>query len=152
MGDDKMKLLVHLCKKREFRENFKVILYSRNSTSLTSTLDAFSIPASYRDSIVMCQQPEGTAGVSSSVIRERILSGESCEDLLFHGVQDLLNKSMAVVPNQGTNQGSNEEVKQKNLEQSTIIQGLVGVTGFEPATSRPPAERATKLRHTPEQK
>ena len=27
---------------------------------------------------------------------------------------------------------------------------IVGVTGFEPATSRPPAERATKLRHTPE--
>ena len=25
----------------------------------------------------------------------------------------------------------------------------VGATGFEPATSRPPAERATKLRHTP---
>ena len=25
----------------------------------------------------------------------------------------------------------------------------LGVTGFEPATSRPPAERATKLRHTP---
>ena len=29
---------------------------------------------------------------------------------------------------------------------------LVGVTGFEPATSRPPAERATKLRHTPIEK
>ena len=25
----------------------------------------------------------------------------------------------------------------------------VGATGFEPATSRPPAVRATKLRHTP---
>ena len=27
---------------------------------------------------------------------------------------------------------------------------LVGATGFEPATSRPPAVRATKLRHTPQ--
>ena len=27
----------------------------------------------------------------------------------------------------------------------------VGATGFEPATSRPPAVRATKLRHTPQQ-
>lgn len=26
---------------------------------------------------------------------------------------------------------------------------FIGVTGFEPATSRPPAVRATKLRHTP---
>ena len=25
----------------------------------------------------------------------------------------------------------------------------IGATGFEPATSRPPAVRATKLRHTP---
>ena len=25
----------------------------------------------------------------------------------------------------------------------------LGATGFEPATSRPPAVRATKLRHTP---
>ena len=29
---------------------------------------------------------------------------------------------------------------------------LIGATGFEPATSRPPAVRATKLRHTPKQK
>ena len=28
---------------------------------------------------------------------------------------------------------------------------LIGATGFEPATSRPPAVRATKLRHTPKQ-
>ena len=26
---------------------------------------------------------------------------------------------------------------------------LVGATGFEPATSSPPAKRATKLRHAP---
>lgn len=28
----------------------------------------------------------------------------------------------------------------------------IGATGFEPATSRPPAVRATKLRHTPQQR
>ena len=27
----------------------------------------------------------------------------------------------------------------------------IGASGFEPATSRPPAVRATKLRHTPQQ-
>lgn len=36
---------------------------------------------------------------------------------------------------------------QKRYRQPVSFQ--VGVTGFEPATSRPPAERATKLRHTP---
>ena len=30
-----------------------------------------------------------------------------------------------------------------------IFIDIIGATGFEPATSRPPAERATKLRHTP---
>ena len=29
------------------------------------------------------------------------------------------------------------------------FKGKIGATGFEPATSRPPAARATKLRHTP---
>ena len=32
---------------------------------------------------------------------------------------------------------------------SYITIHLIGATGFEPATSRPPAVRATKLRHTP---
>ena len=30
-----------------------------------------------------------------------------------------------------------------------FLQYQIGATGFEPATSRPPAVRATKLRHTP---
>ena len=30
-----------------------------------------------------------------------------------------------------------------------LLQYQIGATGFEPATSRPPAVRATKLRHTP---
>jgi hypothetical protein len=30
-----------------------------------------------------------------------------------------------------------------------LISFPIGATGFEPATSRPPAVRATKLRHTP---
>ena len=33
--------------------------------------------------------------------------------------------------------------------QRSGVKEKIGVTGFEPATSRPPAERATKLRHTP---
>ena len=35
--------------------------------------------------------------------------------------------------------------------QTLVFKEKIGATGFEPATSRPPAERATKLRHTPEQ-
>ena len=38
------------------------------------------------------------------------------------------------------------EDKKKCRKYSTFN---IGATGFEPATSRPPAVRATKLRHTP---
>ena len=37
-----------------------------------------------------------------------------------------------------------------NLMRKSLTKTSVGATGFEPATSRPPAVRATKLRHTPQ--
>ena len=90
MGDDKMNLLVHLCKKREFRDNFKVILYSRDDKNLTGTLEGLKIPKDYLKTIVLCQQPEGLAGVSSSLIRERLISGDSSDDMLPSGVGEML--------------------------------------------------------------
>ena len=36
------------------------------------------------------------------------------------------------------------------LLKTLIFKRKIGATGFEPATSRPPAVRATKLRHTPQ--
>lgn len=38
----------------------------------------------------------------------------------------------------------------KQVRTNNIHTCLVGVTGLEPATSRPPAVRASQLRHTPE--
>ncbi len=43
----------------------------------------------------------------------------------------------------------NKKSSQQQMDWKPIIFKQIGVTGFEPATSRPPAERATKLRHTP---
>ena len=43
-----------------------------------------------------------------------------------------------------------EAHKKRSPQFSFYLQQKIGATGFEPATSRPPAERATKLRHTPE--
>ena len=92
MGDDKMNLLTHLYKKREFRDNFKVILYSRNDSSLTSTLEGLKISKEFMNSIVMCPQPEGLAGVSSSLIRERLINGDSFDDMLPAGVGEMLKE------------------------------------------------------------
>ena len=41
------------------------------------------------------------------------------------------------------------DCKKADMIPSHISSKSIGATGFEPATSRPPAERATKLRHTP---
>lgn len=99
MGDDKMKLLVHLCKKKEFRDNFKVILYSRDDENLTSTLEGLKISKDYLKTIVLCQQPEGLAGVSSSLIRDRLISGNSFDDMLPAGVGEMLKEyAQNVVP------------------------------------------------------
>ena len=39
--------------------------------------------------------------------------------------------------------------EQQKVRKPLILKEKIGATGFEPATSRPPAVRATKLRHTP---
>ena len=114
MGDDKMNLLAHLYKKREFRDNFKVILYSRNDSSLTSTLEGVRISKEFMNSIVMCPQPEGLAGVSSSLIRERLIKGESFDDMLPAGVCEMLNAyAHDVVP-----QDNNEDKSMQNMKYS----------------------------------
>jgi nicotinic acid mononucleotide adenylyltransferase len=115
MGDDKMKLLVHLCKKRDFVKNFKVILYSRNDVSLMSSLAGVNIPSDYLNNIVMCPQPEGISGVSSSLIRERLMRGESCDDLLYPGVAELLKDTAGFKGNINKSDVIQKDMKYHNL-------------------------------------
>ena len=48
--------------------------------------------------------------------------------------------------------GNKGNKKIRSHQTSEILEFVrnIGATGFEPATSRPPAVRATKLRHTPQ--
>ena len=48
--------------------------------------------------------------------------------------------------------GRSKEDRNKKRHRRNTMPFFVGAAGFEPATSRPPAERATKLRHTPKLK
>ena len=89
MGADKFDLLVNLTKKREFLNTFKVVLFSREDDALEQTLKSSEVLSHYMERIIILPQPEGTAGVSSSVVRERMLSGESCHDMLCPGVWEL---------------------------------------------------------------
>lgn len=89
MGADKLKLLAQMTEKRDFLTMFKVILYSRENGMLENTLKGDEVLFPYLDRIVTLPQPDGTETISSSVIRERMLSGVSCQDMLCPGVWDL---------------------------------------------------------------
>ena len=89
MGADKLKLLTHLTEKRNFLKTFRVVLYSREDGLINETLRGDSLLAPCLDHIVTLPQPEGTETISSSIIRERMLSGENCQDMLCSGVWEL---------------------------------------------------------------
>ena len=89
MGADKLNLLILLTGKRNFLDAFRVILFSRESESLESTLNKNEILSAHLEHIVTLPQPEGTDAVSSSLIRERMLKGESCKDLMCPGAWEL---------------------------------------------------------------
>ena len=92
MGADKMDLLVHLTERRSFLDAFKVVLFSRENDTLEQTLKSNEVLAHYLERIVILPQPEGTAWVSSSLVRECMLSGESCRDMLCPGVWELFKE------------------------------------------------------------
>ena len=92
MGADKMDLLTHLTEKRALLDTFKVILFSREDDRLEQTLKSYEVLSHYLERIVILPQPKGTAGVSSSVVRERMLSGESYRDMLCPGVWELFKE------------------------------------------------------------
>lgn len=89
MGADKLDLLVHLTEKRKFLDDFKVALYSREDDRVEQVLKEHELLSHYLNRIVILPQPEGTEGVSSSLVRDRMFAGESSEDLLCHEVWEL---------------------------------------------------------------
>lgn len=55
-------------------------------------LSRYSILSECQDCIVVIQQPKGLKEVSSSVIRERLLSGKICNDMLYLCVAELMQE------------------------------------------------------------
>ena len=95
MGADKLKLLTHLTEKQDFLKTFNVVLYSREGEAINETLKSDGLLTPYLNHIVTLPQPEGTETISSSLIRNRMLSGESCQDMLCHGVWELFKEFTA---------------------------------------------------------
>ncbi|MBR3613194.1 MAG: DUF1768 domain-containing protein [Bacteroidaceae bacterium] len=92
MGDDKLELLSHLAEAGAFFEISNVILYSRNSEGIEEKLKRHEKLSAQVDSIVVLPQPEGAAGISSSLVRERMLLGESSRELLVPAVWEIFKE------------------------------------------------------------
>lgn len=89
MGDDKLDLLSNLTVKAHFLDFFKVGLYSREDDTVVQSLQNNETLSGYQDRITILPQPEGTEGISSSLVRKRMMSGESSQELLCEGVWEL---------------------------------------------------------------
>lgn len=92
MGADKFDLLASLTKKRHFLDTFKVVLFSREDDKLEQLIKDDEVLFNYSNRMAILAQPKGTEGVSSSLVRERMLRGESCSDLLTQGVWELFKE------------------------------------------------------------
>lgn len=92
MGADKLKLLTHLTEKRDFLKDFRVVLYSREGGAINDKLKGEGLLTPYLNYIVTLPQPEGTETISSSLIRNRMLSCESCQDMMWPGVWELFKE------------------------------------------------------------
>ena len=92
MGDDKMKLLLYLAKKQEFFKNFRVIMFSREFSvdTLRQKLSRYAILSDILDRVVIVQQPEGLENISSSAIRDGLLSGNLSKEMLCPEVVELI--------------------------------------------------------------
>lgn len=95
MGDDKLDLLSHLAEKASFFDIANIILYSRNIEAIEDNLKKHEILSTYAKNIIVLPQPNGVNGISSSLIRNRILSGESYQNLLVHGVWEIFKELKA---------------------------------------------------------
>ena len=89
MGADKQSLLSHLTELHGFMEKFGVVLFAREDAKIATTLRNDDVLAPYIGSIVLLPQPAGTENISSSLVRQRMLCGESSEELLSPGVWEL---------------------------------------------------------------
>ncbi|MGM9844432.1 MAG: NADAR domain-containing protein [Muribaculaceae bacterium] len=92
LGADKLDLLTHLSTHRDFLDMFNVILYARDNEGITDTLKKNDELSRFLHRIVLLPQPEGTDSISSTKVRERMLAGESCADMLCPGVWELLKE------------------------------------------------------------
>ena len=91
MGDDKLKLLLHMIESDDFLDRFGVVLYSREyaQARLMEIFDSIDLVRKNMGRVVIIPQPEGMESISSTLVRERMFAGISSEDMLSPGVWEI---------------------------------------------------------------
>lgn len=92
LGSDKLDLLTHLSRHRGFLDMFQVALYARDKAGIIDILKENGELSRYLHRIVLLPQPEGTDAVSSTKVREQMLAGEPCADMLCPSVWELFKE------------------------------------------------------------
>lgn len=92
MGADKINLLAHMTEKNAFLERFKVVLYSRDGEQVEDSLKKHEVLSNCEERIVVLPQPADVRAISSSAVRERMLSGVSCKELLHPAVWEIFKE------------------------------------------------------------
>lgn len=153
IGDDKLNLLSHLTAKSQFLDLFKVGLYSREDDTLKQSLQRHAVLSDYLDRIVILPQSDGTDGISSSLVRERMLNGESCQTLLSNGVWELFKEFTPLDFPDTINQFKNEYSFLSNLFPCRFVwQGLTyenAEAAFQSSKCKNVAERKVYVRCSP---
>lgn len=81
-GVDKIGLIEELCKKNDFLQRFKVILFSRNGEDPEKMIGSSELLTPYKDSIVCLRSPDGIEQISSTAIREHLFDIDCVSDML----------------------------------------------------------------------
>ncbi len=92
MGDDKLELLASLAQKRDFLRQVKVILFSRRDAMTDETIRSSEMLSEHPGRILTLKRPREADGISSTIVRSRLMSGEECKSLMHPGVWALFKQ------------------------------------------------------------
>lgn len=84
IGGDKLKVITRWHKRNAFFEQFKIAVVKRDGADLNQQIMDNPRLARYRNIFYMVPEPEGVEGISSTVLRNRLRTGDAGAEELVH--------------------------------------------------------------------
>lgn len=93
-GGDKVEIIARWHRIRDFLERFSIIIIRRDGEDPKAAIEAHPFLQRYQDRFLVIEAPEGSEGVSSSALREKLRLGDPCAESLCHpGVWTVLQNN-----------------------------------------------------------